>query len=137
MVTNEQQAQQVVIRHIGGFAWPTATLLVSCVMIYLACVAHLLTDPAFSWWALGRDRLLHLCHLHPVTRSCARCGDRDESGAALDQRVDRLYRRTLSGYLLHSPSSFSLETSPLDKPPGRRSRYGPVCRQCLSLCLRG
>ena len=52
MVTNEQQAQQVVIRHIGGFAWPTAALLVSCVMIYLACVAHLLTDPAFSWWAL-------------------------------------------------------------------------------------
>jgi len=53
MVTNEQQAQQVVIRHIGGFAWPTAALLVSCVMIYLACVAHLLTDPAFSWWALA------------------------------------------------------------------------------------
>ena len=53
MITNEQQAQQVVIRHIGGFAWPTALLLVSCVMIYLACVAHLLTDPAFSWWALA------------------------------------------------------------------------------------
>ena len=53
MVTNEQQAQQVVIRQIGGFAWPTAALLVSCVMIYLACVAHLLTDPAFSWWALA------------------------------------------------------------------------------------
>ena len=52
MVTNEQQAQQVVIGHIGGFAWPTITLLVSCVIIYLACVAHLLTDPAFSWWAL-------------------------------------------------------------------------------------
>ena len=53
MVTNEQQAQQVVIRHMGGFAWPTATLLVSCVMIYLACVVHLLTEPAFSWWALA------------------------------------------------------------------------------------
>ena len=53
MVTSEQQAQQVVIRHIGGFAWPTATMLVSCVMIYLACVAHLLTDPTFSWWALA------------------------------------------------------------------------------------
>ena len=52
MVTNEQQAQEVVIRHLGGFAWPTAALLVSCVMIYLACVAHLLTNPAFSWWAL-------------------------------------------------------------------------------------
>ena len=52
MVTNEQQAQEVVIRHLGGFAWPTAALLVSCVMIYLACVAHLLTDLAFSWWAL-------------------------------------------------------------------------------------
>ena len=26
MVTNEQQAQEVVIRHIGGFAWPTAAL---------------------------------------------------------------------------------------------------------------
>ena len=53
MVTNEQQAQEVVIRHIGGFAWPTAALLVSCVIIYLACVAHLLTDPTFSWWALA------------------------------------------------------------------------------------
>ncbi len=53
MVTNEQQAQEVVIRHIGGFAWPTAALLVSCVIIYLACVAHLLTDPIFSWWALA------------------------------------------------------------------------------------
>ena len=53
MVTNEQQAQQVVIRHSGGFAWPTVILLVSCVIIYLACVAHLLTDPAFSWWALA------------------------------------------------------------------------------------
>ena len=53
MVTNEQEAQQVVIRHIGGFAWPTVILLVSCVIIYLACVAHLLTDPAFSWWALA------------------------------------------------------------------------------------
>ena len=27
--------------------------LVSCVVIYLACVAHLLTEPAFSWWALA------------------------------------------------------------------------------------
>ena len=53
MITNEQQAQQVVIRHIGGFAWPTAFLLVSCVTIYLACVMYLLTDPAFSWWALA------------------------------------------------------------------------------------
>ena len=53
MVTNEQQAQQVVIRHIGEFAWPTALLLVSCVMIYLAGAAHLLIDPAFSWWALA------------------------------------------------------------------------------------
>ena len=53
MITNEQQAQRVVIRHIGGFAWPTALLLVSCVTIYLACVLYLLTDTAFSWWALA------------------------------------------------------------------------------------
>ena len=53
MVSNEQEAQQVVIRHIGGFAWPTLLLLVSCAAIYLAAVAHLLTEPTFSWWALG------------------------------------------------------------------------------------
>ena len=53
MVSNEQEAQQVVIRHIGGFAWPTLLLLVSCATIYLIAVAHLLTEPTFSWWALG------------------------------------------------------------------------------------
>lgn len=53
MVTNEQEAQQVVIRHIGGFACPTLFLLVSCAAIYLTAVVHLLTDPTFSWWALA------------------------------------------------------------------------------------
>ena len=53
MVSNEQEAQQVVIRHIGGFAWPTLLLLMSCVAIYVAAVAHLLTEPTFSWWALA------------------------------------------------------------------------------------
>ena len=53
MVTNEQEAQQVVIRHIGGFAWPTLFLLVSCAAIYLTAVVHLLNDPTFSWWALA------------------------------------------------------------------------------------
>ena len=53
MVSNEQEAQQVVIRHIGGFAWPTMLLLISCVAIYVAAVAHLLTEPNFSWWALA------------------------------------------------------------------------------------
>ena len=53
MVTNEQEAQQVVIRHIGGFAWPTLLLLVSCALIYLSSVVHLLTDPTFSWWVLA------------------------------------------------------------------------------------
>ena len=53
MVSNEQEAQQVVIRHIGGFAWPTLLLLVSCATTYLIAVAHLLTEPTFSWWALG------------------------------------------------------------------------------------
>ena len=52
MVSNEQEAQQVVIRHIGGFAWPTLLLLVSCALIYVAAVAHLMTEPTFSWWAL-------------------------------------------------------------------------------------
>ena len=41
------------IRHIGGFAWPTLLLLVSCVAIYAAAVAHLLTEPTFSCWALA------------------------------------------------------------------------------------
>ena len=53
MVSNEQEAQQVVIRHIGGFAWPTLLLLVSCAIIYLASVAHLLAEPTFSWWAVA------------------------------------------------------------------------------------
>ena len=38
MVNNEQEAQQVVIRHIGGFAWPTLLLLVSSAGIYMAAV---------------------------------------------------------------------------------------------------
>ena len=53
MVSNEQEAQQVVIRHIGGFAWPTLLLLVSGATIYLIAAAHLLTESTFSWWALG------------------------------------------------------------------------------------
>ena len=53
MVSNEQEAQQVVIRHIGGFAWPTLLLLLSSAEIYVAAVAHLLTEPTFSWWALS------------------------------------------------------------------------------------
>ena len=53
MVSNEQEAQQVVIRHIGGFAWPTLLLLVSSAAIYVGAVAHLLTELTFSWWALA------------------------------------------------------------------------------------
>ena len=53
MVSNEQEAQQVVIRHIGGFAWPTLLLLVSSAAIYVAAVTQLLTEPTFSWWALA------------------------------------------------------------------------------------
>ncbi len=50
MVINEQQAQSVVIDHIGGFAWPTASLLGLCVGVYGACLWYLFTDPNFSWW---------------------------------------------------------------------------------------
>ena len=53
MVSNEQEAQEVVIRHIGGFAWPTLLLLMSCAVIYVAAVVHLLTEPTLSWWALA------------------------------------------------------------------------------------
>lgn len=53
MVSNEQEAQQVVIRHIGGFAWPSLLLLVSSAAIYVGAVAHLLTELTFSWWALA------------------------------------------------------------------------------------
>ena len=53
MVSSEQEAQQVVIRHIGGFAWPTLLLLVSSVGIYVAAVVQMLTEPAFSWWVLA------------------------------------------------------------------------------------
>jgi hypothetical protein len=49
MVANEQEAQQVVIRHIGGFAWPTVLLLAFCAGIYGACVLYMLTEPQFSW----------------------------------------------------------------------------------------
>ena len=53
MVKTDRDAQQIVIRHIGGFAWPTLALLATCVMVYLACIAYLLSEPAFSWWALA------------------------------------------------------------------------------------
>jgi len=53
MVVNEQQAQKIVIGHIGGFAWPTAFLLATCLGVYGACLGHLLTNPQFSWWALA------------------------------------------------------------------------------------
>lgn len=53
MVTTEQQAQQAVIRHIGGFAWPTVFSLSLCTGVYGACIWHLLTDPQFSWWVVA------------------------------------------------------------------------------------
>ena len=53
MVSNEQEAQQVVICHIDGFGWPTLLLLTSSAAIYVAAVAHLLTETTFSWWALA------------------------------------------------------------------------------------
>jgi len=53
MISNEQEAQQVVIRHIGGFAWPTAMLFALCALVFLACVRNLLIDPVFSLWTLA------------------------------------------------------------------------------------
>ena len=53
VIVNEQQAQQVVISHIGGFAWPTVTLLALCVGVYGVCLWHLFTDPSFSWWIVA------------------------------------------------------------------------------------
>ena len=53
MVNNEQDAQQIVIRHIGGVAWPTLLLLATCVAVYVACIAYLLAEPTFSCWALA------------------------------------------------------------------------------------
>ena len=53
MVSNEQEAQEVVICHIGGFGWPTLLLLMISAAIYAAALAHLLTEPTFSWWALA------------------------------------------------------------------------------------
>ena len=53
MVNNEQDAQQIVIRHIGGVAWPTLLLWATCVAVYVACIAYLLAEPTFSWWALA------------------------------------------------------------------------------------
>lgn len=53
MITNKQQAQEVVIRHIGGFAWPTLLLLAVCAVIYSACVWRLIAEVSFSWSALA------------------------------------------------------------------------------------
>ena len=53
MIVNEKQVQQVVISHIGGFAWPTVLLLATCVGVYGACVWHLVIDPHFSWWVVA------------------------------------------------------------------------------------
>ncbi len=91
MVANEQQAQQVVIRHIGGFAWPTALLLVSCVTIYLACVAHLLTDSAFSWWALAGIGFCSYAIYTPLHDAV--------HGAVTGMSLDRRWINEWTGYL--------------------------------------
>ena len=85
MVSNEQEAQQIVIRHIGGFAWPTLLLLVSSAGIYVAAVAHLLTEPSFSWWALAGIAFCTYAIYTPAARSGSRRGHRDEPRAPLDQ----------------------------------------------------
>jgi len=53
MIRNEQEAQQVVIGHIGGFAWPTALLCAVCWLVYLTCLSNLLIDPSFSLWTVA------------------------------------------------------------------------------------
>lgn len=52
MIRNEQEAQQVVIGHIGGFSWPTALLCAVCWLVYLTCLSNLLIDPSFSLWTV-------------------------------------------------------------------------------------
>ena len=52
MVSSEEEAQQVVIRHIGGVAWPTLLLLVSAAATYASAAAYLLIEPTLSLWAL-------------------------------------------------------------------------------------
>ena len=137
MVTSEQQAQQVVIRHIGGFAWPTATLLVSCVMIYLACVAHLLTDPAFSWWALAGIGFCTYAIYTPLHEAV--------HGAVTGMSLERRWINEWTGYIAAHFLGISFTAHRRSHLKHHRSTNHPVedpDMDCLppmpfSWCLRG
>ena len=114
MICNEQEAQQVVIRHIGGFAWPTLLLLVSCVAIYAAAVAHLLTEPTFSCWALAGIAFCTYAIYTPLHEAVHGA----VTGMSLEHRRINEWTGYMAGhfhrYLVHCPSSFPPEAPSLD-----------------------
>ena len=91
MVSNEQEAQQVVIRHVGGFAWPTLLLLVSSAGIYVAAVAHLLTEPTFSWWALAGIAICTYAIYTPLHEAV--------HGAVIGMSLERRWINEWTGYV--------------------------------------
>ncbi|MDG2461744.1 MAG: fatty acid desaturase [Luminiphilus sp.] len=91
MITSEQEAQQVVIRHIGGMAWPTLLLLVSCASVYLACVWYLLSEPAFSWWVLAGISVCSYAIYTPVHDAV--------HGAVTGMSVERRWINEWTGYV--------------------------------------
>ena len=91
MINNEQEAQQIVIRHIGGLAWPTLFLLTGCVMIYLSCVWILLSEPNFSWWALAGISLCTYAIYTPVHDAV--------HGAVTGMSIERRWLNEWTGYI--------------------------------------
>ena len=91
MVSNEQEAQQVVIRHIGGFAWPTAVICAVGWLVYLACLRNLLIDPSFSLWTVAGISFCAYALYTPVHDAV--------HGAVTGMSIDRRWMNEWIGYL--------------------------------------
>ena len=91
MISNEQEAQQVVIGHIGGFAWPTPVLFAVGWLVYLACLRNLLIDPAFSLWTVAGIGFCAYALYTPVHDAV--------HGAVTGMSIDRRWMNEWMGYL--------------------------------------
>lgn len=91
MISNDQEAQQVVIGHIGGFAWPTAVLFTLCWLVYLACLDHLLIDSSFSLWTAAGIGFCAYALYTPLHEAV--------HGAVTGMSIDRRWMNEWMGYL--------------------------------------
>ena len=91
MISNDQEAQQVVIGHIGGFAWPTAVLFTLCWLVYLACLDNLLIDSSFSLWTAAGIGFCAYALYTPLHEAV--------HGAVTGMSIDRRWMNEWMGYL--------------------------------------